>query len=75
MPTIVFVNYCSSELIAPRAESLGRAGYEVIVADNSGDYEGPAAAVRSTGGNVGFGAACNVAMAGSLGRRCGVAQS
>jgi GT2 family glycosyltransferase len=61
-PVIVFVNYRSEQLIAPRAERLLAAGFDVVVADNSGTYAGPGTTV-DPGGNVGFGAGCNAAIA------------
>jgi len=61
-PAVVFVNYRSEQLIDPRAERLLAAGFDVIVADNSGTYTGAGRRV-DTGGNVGFGAACNAAVA------------
>ena len=60
----VFVNFRSSELVAARAERLLAAGVPVIVADNSGDFAVEGVPTVATGGNVGFGAACNRAVAG-----------
>jgi GT2 family glycosyltransferase len=58
--TVVFVNFGSSALIAPRARVLLEEGFEAVVVDNSHDYVGPATKVIDSGGNVGFGAACNL---------------
>ncbi len=63
---VVFVNYRSGELIRPRAAALAAAGFPVVVADNSGELarEGVAGAdCFDTGANLGFGAACNQAVA------------
>lgn len=61
LPAIIFVNHHSEDLIMPRAELLLRAGFVVRVADNSSTY--PDSEVRvETGGNIGFGAACNRAV-------------
>jgi N-acetylglucosaminyl-diphospho-decaprenol L-rhamnosyltransferase len=61
LPAIIFVNHHSEDLILPRAERLLRAGFVVRVADNSSTY--PDSEVRvETGGNIGFGAACNRAV-------------
>jgi N-acetylglucosaminyl-diphospho-decaprenol L-rhamnosyltransferase len=59
---VVFVSYGSEALVAPRAEALLAAGLPVIVADNSGTYDGPGQVV-DPGGNVGFGGGCNAAVA------------
>lgn len=60
---VVLVEYRSDGLVALRAaEALAR-GFQVVVADNTGSYAGPGQVVQ-TGGNVGFGAACNAAVAG-----------
>lgn len=68
---VVFVSYGSEALVAPRAAALLAAGLAVVVADNSGTYEGPGQVV-DPGGNVGFGAGCNAAIA-ALPPSCGVA--
>ena len=60
--TVVFVSYHSEALVAGRAAALLAAGLEVVVADNSGTYDGPGAVV-DPGGNVGFGAGVNAAVA------------
>ena len=60
----VFVNFRSSELVAARAERLLAAGVPVIVADNSGEFAVDGIPTVATGRNVGFGAACNRAVAG-----------
>lgn len=61
LPGVVFVNYHSEALIRPRVERLRRAGHIVRVADNSGTYPDPEGRV-GTGRNIGFGAACNMAV-------------
>lgn len=58
---VVLVEYHSGGLVAARAAEAEAAGLMAVVADNSGDYDGPGLIVR-TGGNVGFGAACNAAV-------------
>jgi GT2 family glycosyltransferase len=59
---VVFVNYMSERLIAPRAEALIDHGLDVYVVDNSGTYRGEGD-VDDPGLNLGFGAACNRALA------------
>lgn len=61
---VVLVEYRSDGLVAERADEALAAGCRVVVADNSGTYNG-AGAVVDPGGNIGFGAACNLAV-GSL---------
>lgn len=58
---VIFVNYHSERLIVERARRLQAAGFAVIVADNSGDFREPDIESFDTGGNVGFGVACNLA--------------
>lgn len=60
---IVFVNFHSDELIVRRARRLQAAGFPVLVADNSGTFTDPGIESFFTGGNVGFGVACNLAVA------------
>ena len=60
---VVFVNYRSHEMIEPRAMRLLEKGVPVLVADNSGDFGAPGIPSIPTGGNVGFGTACNMAIA------------
>jgi N-acetylglucosaminyl-diphospho-decaprenol L-rhamnosyltransferase len=60
---VVFVNYRSRDMIEPRAVRLLAKGVPVLVADNSGDFDAQHVPSLSTGGNVGFGAACNLAVA------------
>jgi N-acetylglucosaminyl-diphospho-decaprenol L-rhamnosyltransferase len=68
---VVFVNYHSEHLIAPRARRFAEAGVPVVVADNSATFDGSLVSGASggsvttvdTGGNRGFGAACNRAVA------------
>jgi len=59
---VVLVEFHSGGLVGARAAEASAAGCEVVVADNSGVYDGPGVIV-DTGGNVGFGAACNRAVA------------
>lgn len=60
---VVFVNYHSEGLIAPRAAELLAAGLPVVVADNSGTYgDGPGVRLPM-GGNCGFAHACNLGVA------------
>lgn len=60
---VVFVNFHSEHLIAPRARALSRGGLEVVVSDNSHTFPpDDVTRVVQTGGNVGFGAACNRAV-------------
>lgn len=59
---VILVEYHSGGLVADRAFEALDAGHDVVVADNTGAYRGPGSVV-STGGNVGFGAACNAAVA------------
>jgi len=59
---VVFVNYMSERLVAPRAEALIDHGLDVFVVDNSGTYAGRGD-VEDPGLNLGFGAACNRALA------------
>ncbi len=69
-PAVVFVNYHSESLISGRAAALLEDGIEVIVIDNSGTYRGPGY-VHDPGLNLGFGAACNLALRHiSAGVRC-----
>lgn len=58
---IVLVEYHSQGMVADRARHAERFGCSVVVADNSGSYDGPGTKV-DTGGNVGFGAGCNRAV-------------
>ncbi len=60
---IVFVNFYSEELIVGRARRLQAAGFPVLVADNSGTFADPGIDSFDTGGNLGFGVACNLAEA------------
>jgi N-acetylglucosaminyl-diphospho-decaprenol L-rhamnosyltransferase len=60
---VVFVSYYSAELVIPRAEKLVESGAAVVIADNAGDLAGLDLQVIDTGANVGFGAACNAAVA------------
>ncbi|MEX1006543.1 MAG: glycosyltransferase [Acidimicrobiia bacterium] len=60
---VVFVNYRCREMIEPRAARLLAKGVPVLVADNSGEFHAPHVPSVPTGGNVGFGAACNSAVA------------
>lgn len=62
---VVFVNFHSERLVAPRAARLLHAGFGVVVADNSRTYSGPGSVVHMPV-NAGFGAGCNAAIA-SLG--------
>lgn len=62
---VILVEFYSGGLVAARAVEASAAGYTVVVADNTGVYRGPGRVVQ-TGGNVGFGGACNAAVA-SLG--------
>lgn len=56
---VIFVNHHSEGLIAPRAARLLGDGLTVVVVDNSGTYGGDGIVVPA-GGNLGFGAACNL---------------
>ncbi len=58
----VFVNYHSEAMIVPRVEELRRAGFHVVVADNSGTFPEGRGAVWRMPMNVGFGVACNRAV-------------
>ena len=58
---VVFVNFHSEALVAPRAKLLEDAGFPAVVVDNSSTYSGPGKVVRP-GANLGFGAACNRAL-------------
>lgn len=58
---VIFVNYHSEALVAPRAKRLEDAGFPAVVVDNSSTYSGPGKVVRP-GANLGFGAACNRAL-------------
>ena len=60
---VVFVNYHSREMIEPRVIRLLANDVPVLVADNSGEFGASHVPSISTGGNVGFGAACNAAVA------------
>lgn len=59
---IVFVNYHSEALIAPRAAALASAGFHVCVADNSGTYVDETSRVVRLGRNVGYGYGVNAAL-------------
>ena len=59
---VVLVEYRSGGVVDAKAQSLLDAGFQVVVADNSGGYAGPGRRV-DTGHNVGFGAGCNAAVA------------
>ena len=58
---VVLVEFRSAGLVAERATWARDQDYFVAVADNSATYDGPGLVV-DTGGNVGFGAACNRAV-------------
>lgn len=60
---VVFVNFHSEHLISERARYLKAAGFPVAVADNSGTFEVDGLDAFHMGGNVGFGVACNAAVA------------
>lgn len=59
---VVLVEFHSGGLVAARAVEAVEAGCRVVVADNVGGYDGPGTVV-ATGGNIGFGSACNRAVA------------
>jgi GT2 family glycosyltransferase len=59
----VLVNYRAPELVAARVAALTADGIDCIVADNSGELSAAPFKVVDCGGNVGFGAACNRAVA------------
>ena len=59
---VVFVNYRSESLIAPRVARLQDAGFKVAVIDNSGSAS-ESLPVAARPGNVGFGTACNLGVA------------
>lgn len=59
---LVLVEYHSGGLVQERARDGLAHGLVVVVADNSGSYVGPGLVVPMEG-NVGFGAACNAAVA------------
>jgi len=58
---VIFVNFHSEALVAPRVRRLENAGLPAVVVDNSSTYSGPGKVVRP-GANLGFGAACNRAL-------------
>ena len=58
---VVLVEFHSAGQVAERARVAEEEGYLVVIADNSGGYEGPGRVI-ATGGNVGFGAGCNRAI-------------
>lgn len=59
---VVFVNYHSESLVEPRVDALASAGFPITVVDNSGTFVAGGADVIDPGRNVGFGAACNLAL-------------
>lgn len=59
----VFVNFHSGPDIIPRARALNAAGITTVVADNSGEFDDRDIPTVALGENVGFGAACNRAVA------------
>lgn len=61
---VIFVNYHSEPEIGARLAPLVAQGWPIVVADNSGTFDGAMGVeVVPTGGNVGFGSACNRAVA------------
>lgn len=56
---VVFVNFHSERMIAPRAEALSRSGIHVVVVDNSGTYPCSQLETVRLPRNEGFGYACN----------------
>jgi len=60
---VVFVNHHSEALVAPKLGPLLAAGARVVVVDNSGTHgDAAGVAVARPGCNLGFAAACNLAL-------------
>src|SRR5262249_29437381 len=59
---VVVVNYRAAELVRETAATLRAEGFTLAIADNSGELVGGADVV-DCGTNIGFGAACNRAVA------------
>ena len=57
---VILVEFHSAGQVAQRAREMADLGNLTMVADNTGSYSGPGPAL-ATPGNIGFGAACNLA--------------
>ena len=74
LTTVILVNYHSDQLCRAAVRLLRRSDRQILIADNSGTFkhegdssnDGGVSVIRP-GRNVGFGAACNLALAASLG--------